>query len=280
MQVLEATVGQLANPWPLRRERAAELEARYPHTAEILRLYQAVVTVQEAAYLALLTPPGHEGDPGAGFQLEDTPEFAASQVLPGIVDVTVASGPARLRDGVISVFCTADLAGLLRRWLDHEALNPFETYLARASASPVLEALSAKFSLPGSRGRIGIGASTCPKCDGLPQLSYFAISGEALVTGPRYLVCSRCNHNWIFSRMTCASCGETDTARLPIYQEHERFPHARVDGCRSCHRYLLTFDLRRDTRCVPLVDELACLPLDLFAKDQGLSKVTPNLMGN
>jgi formate dehydrogenase maturation protein FdhE len=80
--------------------------------------------------------------------------------------------------------------------------------------------------------------------------------------------------------MTCAYCGEATGARLPIFQEQEQFLHVRVDGCESCHRYLLTFDLRRDTRAVPVVDELAALPLDLYAIDQGLTKITPNLLGN
>ena len=80
--------------------------------------------------------------------------------------------------------------------------------------------------------------------------------------------------------MTCASCGETDSAKLPIFQDHEQLKHIRVDGCRSCSRYLLTFDLRRDAKAVPIVDELAALPLDLYAKDQGLTKITPNLLGN
>jgi hypothetical protein len=30
---------------------------------------------------------------------------------------------------------------------------------------------------------------------------------------------------------------------------------------------------------VPEVDELAALPLDLFAAERGLFKITPNLMG-
>jgi formate dehydrogenase maturation protein FdhE len=80
--------------------------------------------------------------------------------------------------------------------------------------------------------------------------------------------------------MTCASCGEPSGARLPIFQEREQFPHVRVDGCKSCNRYLLTVDLRRDPRAVPMVDELAALPLDLYAIDQGLMKITPNLLGS
>src|SRR3981081_3296064 len=136
---------------------------------------------------------------------------------------------------------------------------------------------------PPLRGRVGGGGGSstrCPNCGGLPQLSYFAVSGEALVSGPRYLVCSLCANNWVFSRMTCAGCGESTGSKLPIYQEQERFPHVRVDGCQPCRKYLLTFDLRRETRAVPVVDEIAALPLDLFARDQGFTKITPNLMGN
>ncbi len=274
-RVLEAAIAETANPWPLRRERAAELAERFPHAADMLRLYQALTTVQETAY--------HEAR-SAGPPPEEIADFAATRVLPAVVDATVASAPARLRDGVISVFCSADLVNLVQRWLDKEPLTAFETYLARASASPILEALALPSlesdSLPRSRGRAGEGASRCGACGGLPQLSYFAVSGEALVSGPRYLVCSRCATNWVFSRMTCAGCGESTGTKLPIFQEQERFPHVRVDGCQTCRKYLVTFDLRRDTRAVPVVDEIAALPLDLYARDQGLTKITPNLMGN
>jgi FdhE protein len=265
MQVLEAAAARTANPWPLRRERAAELAERYPHAAEMLRLYQVVTVVQEKALQA-----------GESIDLA---EYAASNILPGIVDVTVEVGPRALRDGVINVFCTADLVKLVQRWLDQQPLDPFETYLARASASPILETLAISPS-PARGGGQGGGAEQCPNCGGLPQLAYFAVSGEALVSGPRYLVCSRCANNWVFTRMTCAGCGESTGTRLPIYQEQERFPHVRVDGCQTCRKYLLTFDLRRETRAVPVVDEIAALPLDLFARDQGLTKITPNLMGN
>jgi len=236
---------------------------------EMLRLYQALTVVQEAAF--------HEAR-SAMPRSEEIADFAAVRVLPAVVDATISSGPAGLRDGAISVFCSADLVSVVQRWLDQQPLTPFETYLARASASPLLEALSPHRDPPPQGGREI--PHRCPTCGGSPQLSYFAVSGEALVSGPRYLVCSRCATNWVFSRMTCAGCGEATGTKLPIFQEQQRFPHARVDGCRSCRRYLLTFDLRRDTRAVPVVDEIAALPLDLYAIDQGLTKITPNLLGN
>ena len=57
------------------------------------------------------------------------------------------------------------------------------------------------------------------------------------------------------------------------------FPHLRVDACASCQRYLIEVDLGRDPRAVPEVDELVALPLDLYAAEHGLSKITANLMG-
>jgi Protein involved in formate dehydrogenase formation len=265
LQVLEAAVAPTANPWPLRRERAAELAERYPHAAEMLRLYQALTVVQETAYR---TPSP-----------ENLASFAVGHVLPGIIDATIEAGPRALRDGVIALYASANLEEMIQRWLDQQPLNPFETYLARASASPLLEAITPSPARGEGQGG-GFSSLHCPSCGGLPQLSYFAVSGEDLVSGPRYLVCSRCATNWVFSRMICAGCGESTGTKLPIFQEHERLPHVRVDGCQTCRTYLLTFDLRRDTRAVPVVDEIAALPLDLFARDQGLTKIAPNLMGN
>ena len=260
MQVLEAAVA--TNPWPLRRERAAELAQRYPHAAQMLRLYQALTVVQERAFGSVPT---------------NIAAFAVEHLLPGVIDATVELGPPALRDGVIALYASENLENLIQRWLDQKPLNPFETYLARASASPLLEGITPH---PGPPPQGGREMNRCPACGGLPQLSYFAVSGEALVSGPRYLVCSRCATNWIFSRMMCAGCGESSGNKLPIFQEQERLPHARVDGCQTCRKYLLTFDLRRDTRAVPVVDEIAALPLDLYAHDQGLTKITANLMGN
>ena len=57
------------------------------------------------------------------------------------------------------------------------------------------------------------------------------------------------------------------------------FPHLRIESCASCARYLIDVDLGSDPGAVPEVDELAALPLDLYAVDHGLTKITPNLMG-
>jgi formate dehydrogenase maturation protein FdhE len=113
----------------------------------------------------------------------------------------------------------------------------------------------------------------------LPQLAVFAETGEALLTSPRKLLCSRCAHEWVLSRMTCASCGETSGAKMPILSDIYHFPHLRIDACEICRRYLITVDLRKDPRAVPVVDELTALPLDLVAAERGYTKIVRNLMG-
>jgi formate dehydrogenase maturation protein FdhE len=67
--------------------------------------------------------------------------------------------------------------------------------------------------------------------------------------------------------------GDGDGEEPPV------FPHLRIAGCSTCNRYLIEVDLGRDARAVPEVDELTALPLDLYAADEGLAKLTPNLMG-
>src|SRR5947208_9631245 len=181
MQVLEAAVA--ANPWPLRRARAAELAERYPHAAEMLRLYQALI--------GHLPPPLAGEGQGGGIA-----SLAVEHVLPGVIDATVEVGPRALRDGVIAVYASANLEDMIQRWLDQQPLNPFETYLARASASPLLEALTTSTSaishppLAGE-GQGGGMSQHCPNCGGLPQLAYFSVSGEAPLRAPPYPVYSR-----------------------------------------------------------------------------------------
>ena len=49
MQVLEATATSL-DPYPLRRERAAELSARYPFASQQLDFYGRLLEVQGRAF--------------------------------------------------------------------------------------------------------------------------------------------------------------------------------------------------------------------------------------
>jgi formate dehydrogenase maturation protein FdhE len=276
--------------WSERRERASELAERWSFATEVLSFYRALLDVQERAFdTALADRPSRE----------QIASYAAERVLPGIIDTSVTSGPPAMTESVLTAFNEAELETMIDAWLRGENLSAVERYLARASAGPVLEALSSSFEKGGESDD-----NLCPNCGGAPQLSYFAASEEDLVTSHRHLLCSRCAWAWKFPRLMCASCGETDGKALTIYGEigttqaelseniikargsgaapklpPAQFPHMRVDGCKSCSKFLLSLDLERDRRSVPVVDEIAAIPLSLYAAEHGFSKIVPNLMG-
>src|SRR5260370_11336060 len=253
--------------WTDRGRRAQELAARYPFAAELLRLYEALVDVQERAGRAVLADqPSPTG----------VARYVAERILPRVVDATAAHGPRTLREAVRERWAAGDLHDVVARWLAGADQPAVDQYLARASVAPALEALGAA---AGQACRGPRDERHCPVWGGLPQLAFVAGSGEELVTAPRRLLCSRCSHAWSFPRMTCAACGETADVRLHILSETERFPHIRVDACETCRHYLLTVDLQKDPKAVPIVDELAAVPLSLYAQEHGMSKIVSNLMG-
>jgi formate dehydrogenase maturation protein FdhE len=286
-----ASVAVEVDRWAERRRRTAELRDRRPFARELLDFYAVLLSVQQDAFRDAVTtrPPPDRLD-----------AYVAELVMPSIVDVTMAVGPDTLRAAAGARFDEGDLRAIVKAWLLGESLPPVDTFLARASTSPVLEALDDRAAAAFAGGR---SERTCPRCGGPPQLSYFAPAGEDLATGPRRLVCARCHASWGYARMTCAACGEDSSARLTIFSEEgtasgERgsvvrglptgakpdaptavFPHVRVEACETCKRYLLNIDLAADASAVPLVDEMTAIPLDLYARERGFSKITPNLMG-
>jgi formate dehydrogenase maturation protein FdhE len=262
---MTATLAASGVTYQRRRERARELAERWPHSAEVLRLYGSLLDVQERAAQAATA---------AGPAFGDLPRWIAEAVVPAVVHVTAAVGPDALVSSVQGLVYRGEVAGTIAAWLAGQELSLAERYLARAASAPVLEALPGILPPPSEPS-----STRCPECGAPPQLAVFTAGGDALVTGQRMLECSRCPGSWAFPRMVCAGCGEYDTRKLPIYADHEAFPHLRVDGCASCGQYLLTVELAKDARAVPVVDELAAIPLDLYARDRGLRKVTPNLMG-
>jgi hypothetical protein len=273
------------SPWAPRRRRAEVLCDRYAFAAEVLTLYLALVDVWEEAWRAAREEP-----PDAG----ELAEWAAVRVLPRIVEATTKAGPEPLAAATQTFIEEGGTTEPLTAWLAGDELSPVQRYLARASLRAPLEALEAARSRDPSPRE----ARRCPHCGGPPQLSFRAHSDDGLVTGHRQLLCARCWASWSYAASACASCGETAGSRRTVYAERREgpvvgrgdaggseqagapmFPHLRIEGCESCTRYLIDIDLGRDARAVPEVDELAALPLDLYASERGLTKITANLMG-
>ena len=284
-------VATQVDAWSERRRRTRELRARRPFAREILDFYAALLAVQEKAYLDAMS------DSPAATQLA---AYVAEVVVPRVLDVSLSLGPDRLRSELMHRLEVEHPRQMVEQWIAGAEQPMVDRYLARASLGPVLEALDEE-----ARGvcRGPCDERHCPHCGGPPQVSFFAPAQEDLASGPRLLLCARCGATWSYARMTCAGCGENSSPKLQIFSElgtasGERgsmvrglpvgptpasqptvFPHLRIEACESCGRYTLNVDLMTDPQAVPVVDELAAIPLDLYARERGFSKITTNLMG-
>jgi formate dehydrogenase maturation protein FdhE len=283
-----------ADPYAERRGRTRDLLARHPFAREVLDFYGALLGVQEQAF-----NEARSAKPAA----RDLVAYVAEMVVPSVMDVSIAAGPQKLREAVAERAGHTDPHEFVAAWIGGEEQLMVDRYLARASVGPVLEALGPEVAA----SCIGVrDARHCPSCGGPPQLSYFAMPSEDLAAGGRFLLCARCQGSWGYARMTCPACGEDSSSRLPIFNEEgtvsgERgsvvrglegklgdrgkaehtavFPHVRIEACETCRHYLLNIDLLADTGAIPVVDEMSALPLDLYAREKGFTKTTPNLMG-
>jgi FdhE protein len=287
-------------PWTKHRRRAEVLRERHPFAAEVLTLYLELVPVWQDGWR--LT---REQRPAPA----RLAAWAAEQVLPAVVAATEAAGPEPLAKASRDLLDGGELGRSLSGWLAGGSaaaeIAPVERYLARATLRAPLVALEADAAA--ACAPVTRSDRTCPRCGGAAQLSVRSAPDDPLVTGARQLLCGRCDQAWAYSGSSCPGCGETTGSRRTIYAEQRSgpvvgrlapdgnpvgrvqpegdtddaptFPHLRIDACASCERYVIDVDLGRDPRAVPEVDELAALPLDLYAAEQGLSKITPNLMG-
>ncbi len=297
-----------ADRWTKRRERAAELAERWPFATAVLRFYGDVLGAQARVYEAAQADLVPVHSTRSAVDTSRIVSYVVEQALPRVKAVT-ATGPERLARAVAADAPARDWDPAVRVWLSGGDLPAVDRFLVRAAAGPVLEALGqmAGDACAGSPRD----ERHCPQCGGLPQLSVFVATGEDLVAPRRYLECARCAWRWSYPRMTCAACGENDSGRQPIFAEEgttqaeatgsvirgtgepttsatgpgtpragaPRFPHLSIHACGSCSKYLLNVDLTRDARAVPVVDEVAAIPLDLYAREHGLVKIVPNLMG-
>ena len=184
-----------AGPWTDRRIRTAELRRRYMFARELLDFYGALLGVQQRAYEEAIS-----ARPAAS----DLVAYVAEMVVPAVVEVSVAAGPVKLRDAVAHRLETTNPRDFVAAWIRGEDQVMVDRYLARASVAPILEALGPE----AAAASIGMRDERhCPSCGGPPQLSYFALAGEDLAAGGRFLLCARCHGSWGYARMTCPGCG-------------------------------------------------------------------------
>ena len=264
-----SAVAERTTAFDARKARAIELGARFDFVVEPMRLVAALADAQKRAYLRAL-------EDRADLQgRADLAAYVVRVALPEVMDATMSAGTELLREAVLLRFHDGDLGAIVGTWLAGGELSATDAYLSRAASAPILEAL------PEAAASLRVDAADerrCPACGGLPQLAIFGETGESLVTAQRRLACARCATEWAYPRMTCVSCRETEGGKMPILSD-DTLPHLRVDACDTCRSYLISVDTRREPGAVPLVDEIAALPLDLASAERGYTKIARNVMG-
>ena len=149
--------------------------------------------------------------------------------------------------------------------------DPLKEFLTRAFLQPYAEFIVAAMLPP----TLLMTTCRCPRCNSLPLLGILRQEGDG---GKRYLQCSFCSQEWEFRRIFCAKCGEEREDKLPVYIA-ELFPYVRVESCETCKHFLRTIDLTKDGNAIPIVDDLAALPLSFWAEEQGYQRIQGNLLG-
>ncbi|MBO0725729.1 MAG: formate dehydrogenase accessory protein FdhE [Blastocatellia bacterium] len=276
--------------WRQRIERAQLLAAEAPHAREIMRFYAEILEWQ-ADLFSRLSEVAQKNTLSGAFESD---HGLLLESFGSLLNLTREKGSQALAAQVDEVGADeADWKKCLSAWWNGES-DFAQVFFARVCLQPYLELL-AQTGAPPFDSKINACAPPrlevaqprrdCPFCGRKPQLALLsdALSApgpvdDAVEGGKRFLMCGDCMTIWPFQRIACPNCPETDPRKLPYYSAEE-FPSLRVESCDSCKRYLKAIDMTRDRRPVPIVDELAAIPLDLWAWEQNYIKIQPNLAG-
>jgi len=265
--------------WDARIARAKTLAARFPFAAEVLSFYASIAGLQKnlAAQCASRRASLPRRAIGAPLRQNFEPGALLSQ-FPGFLSGVASVAPAPLADFAreLATRPANEWEQLLRAYWENgcrfePALDEPATFCARAFLQPYAEFLASSSELPPP----SISRGSCPLCDGLPQLGILRPEGDG---ARRSLLCSFCATEWDYRRILCPSCGEQDEKKLCVYIAKE-FDYLRVEACDSCKTYIVTVDLSKDGHAIPAADELAALPLSLWAAGQTYTKLQKNLLG-
>jgi FdhE protein len=94
----------------------------------------------------------------------------------------------------------------------------------------------------------------------------------------RSVVCGFCFSEWPSPRLECLHCGEATFESLPVFRSDD-VDSVRIDACESCKTYIKTIDLTRDGEASPVVDDIASMTLDIWAREHGYRRLRANLFG-
>jgi len=107
----------------------------------------------------------------------------------------------------------------------------------------------------------------CPICGGKPDFAF--LDRER---GARWLLCSRCDAEWLFLRLGCPYCENQKQTSLAYFTNDEG--RYRLFVCEECQSYIKAIDMRRAQADVLLsLERVLTLDIDRQAQEAGYKKV-------
>ena len=279
--------------WDRRIRRANELASSYPYSAEGLRYYARVATFQKGVYgeiqKALVDSPRISSDRPLRDELDF---FLLLPKFPGFLSMIQQIAPAPLAQAAATLAMKGSAAwqhtiedfwyrdpDLAAGADDSEQVQSTDqraaTYSDRVLAWIFLQPYAEYLADHRQAAVVDGTPSTCPLCGGKPAVGVLRSEGDG---AKKSLICMLCAHEWAFRRIYCPACGEEREPQMAYYSAPE-IAHVRVDVCDTCHTYLKSIDLTKTGLAVAVVDELATIPLDLWAREHGYEKLQINLLG-
>ncbi len=201
------------------------------------------------------------------FQQTVNPESPADS-RDALIELVRRSGPPPLKEEAERLD-QARCARAMQDYLDRRDLASHRSFFARVLLQPRLSVRA-----PSPKPPPG-GPRSCPRCGHPPQVGCLRPEGHGTELS---LICSLCLGEWPFPRGVCPGCGVADDEKLAYYSAEE-ISHIRVQVCESCRTYIHAVDLGKDAEAIPDVDEIAALPLDVWAHERDCWKIQTNLVG-
>lgn len=226
------------------------LAARYPASREALEFYGAIADFQQQA--------ARDGEPG-GVQ-------AALRSCGPLRDLVREKGSGVLKEAAATLD-ESSCREALTAYLEQSDTTSARSFFARVLLQPHVISRG-----DGHESHID---NRCPHCGHPPQVGVLRPEGDGAALT---LACSLCLSEWSFPRGQCAACGEQGREKIAYYSP-EQMAHLQTQVCDSCQRYLHHVDLSKEIQAVADVDEVAALPLDVWALERGYQKLQPNLVG-
>ena len=262
-----------------RIRRAERLSSEHTFAAEFLDFYKHVAAFQKTLRANIASSSGVKSGSAPAAELRDPLDLTV--LLPhfrGFLSLIEQHAPPALGKSAhqMSLLPSDSWVASMEAYWEHagkydQQVGALAQFLARAFLQPYAESRAAQTP----RAPQVVTVRVCPLCGSRPLMGVLRVEGDS---GKRFLLCSFCSQEWEFRRILCPTCGEEAEGKLPVYVA-EQLPHIRVEACDTCQFYIRTVDLTKDGHAIPLVDDLAAIPLSLWAHEKGYSRLQPNLLG-